>query len=144
MKKNKGPTLLSTWKNVKNGMDKFVKENNLEDVKKSVGDIVQKTQKDINGLLGEDLDGLKKKFCKEKKVGVIVKKEINKAKTFVNKQRNELLKLRKTIEKIALAKSGTSDKKGKKAVKKAAPVKKKASGKKTGHATNPTPVQNNQ
>jgi hypothetical protein len=125
--------ILKSWSTIKDEIQHFLKENKLTEVQKSVQKFVQKAQKDISTAAHHDISSLKKVFNKEKKhienlVESTIKKEINKAKKFVQVQKKELTKLQKKVQSFVPKKvSVPLVKATKKApVSKKRPVKKKA------------------
>ena len=63
MSKNKA--LLDSWKKLQTQINTFVKENNIDDLQKSVKKLVADAQKDISKVVDQDVNKVKSKFKKE-------------------------------------------------------------------------------
>ncbi|MBL7665855.1 MAG: hypothetical protein JNM93_12035 [Bacteriovoracaceae bacterium] len=106
MNKQAKKTFLVNWKTLKQDIDKFIKENNIHEVKATVKKMVNKAQGDINQLVDKDVSVIKKRFQVEKKqVEKLLQKtlqaEVKRAKSFLELQKREITKLQNKLDKIS-------------------------------------------
>ena len=97
--------ILDSWKKLQKDVNKFVKDQKVDDLQKSVKDLVASAQKDLHNLYDKDVAKVKSKIKKEalyleKKIEKVVNAEIKKAKKFVDGQKKELNKLQSKLEKM--------------------------------------------
>ncbi len=132
--KEKIEETLSSLKNIKENVTKFVEDNSVKDLQASVKTLVTTAKKDFESLAAKDIASFKKKFKEEKKqVDTLINKtipgQIKAAKKFVDDQKKEISRLQKKLEMMVPKKAIGSVKKAakkkvtKKAVKKTATKK---------------------
>lgn len=105
MKEKIHENIMSSWRNIKNNISKFIHENNVHDLKGSVQKIVADAKKDISNLATKDINSLKRKIKAEKKqveqvINQVIPAEVKKAKKFVQDQKREISRLQKKLESI--------------------------------------------
>ena len=103
--KNAGMSCYGVLGKLKDKVDDFVQDNNLQDVQKTVEGFVKSAQKDFKDVVGKDLKLVRNKFDKErkqveKKVEKIIVQKMKQTATFLETQKGELDKLQKKIESL--------------------------------------------
>jgi hypothetical protein len=130
MQKNK-QVVLDQWNKIKSNVDKFIKENHVDELQTSIKKMVHDAKKDLSKVVDKDVAKVKAKVLKEaqtleKLLDSTVKKEVHKAKTFLTAQKKEIVGLQKKINSLVKGKKKTSSKSKS---KKSSPKTKKSSAK---------------
>ncbi len=101
---NTGKTILkNAWLDLKKGLDQFIVNKDLGEIKETISDVFDSTKEEISCVVGKDIKAAKKILEKEKKaaeakVNKTLEKELKRARDFVVTQKKNLDKLQEKIE----------------------------------------------
>ena len=118
---NKKEKVIGKFNEIKNNIETFIADVNVNDLKESLNTMVKDAQKDFSKLVDKDLGNLKTKFQKEK--SLLEKK----AKKFFDNHQKEISALQAKFDKMlkAAGKKGTTSKTSNKVASAPKAIKKK-------------------